>query len=170
MPDGKILGMDTFFVVIAVILGIVGIVGSVVPGIPGPPLSWLGMLLMYFFGGVNSAGAAMTPKVLFIWLAVTTVVTVLDYVIPVWFTKLSGGSKYAGYGAIIGLFVGLIFPPVGIILGTILGAFIAEFAFAQKGAEVSVKSAFGAFMGFLLTTGLKLLAAGWMLYEIIVYI
>lgn len=162
--------MDTFFVVIAVILGLLGILGSVIPALPGPPLSWLGMLLMYFFGGTNGAGDPMTTKVLFIWLAVTTVVTVLDYMLPVWFTKLTGGSKYAGYGAIIGLFCGLIFPPIGIILGTILGAFIAELAVAEKGAADSVKSAFGAFLGFLLTTGIKLVAAGIMLYLIIVYI
>ena len=162
--------METFFVVIAVILGILGIIGSVVPALPGPPLSWLGMLLMYFFGGTNSAGDPLSTKILFIWLAITTVVTILDYAVPVWFTKLTGGSKYAGYGALVGLFLGLLVPPIGIILGTVLGAFVAEFAFAQKNAVDSVKSAFGAFMGFLLTTGFKLIAAGIMLYLIIIYI
>ena len=69
--------MDTLMIVVAVLLGVLGIVGSVAPGLPGPPLSWLGLLIMYFFGG-----DPMTARFLFIWLAVTTIVTVLDYVLP----------------------------------------------------------------------------------------
>lgn len=152
-------------IILAIILGIVGIIGSVAPGIPGPPLSWLGLLIMYFFGG-----DPMTLKFLFIWLGIVTLVTVLDYVVPAWFTKLTGGSKYAGWGAMIGLFVGMLVPPVGIILGSILGAFIAEFFFADNGALTAFKSSMGAFFGFLLTTGVKLAACGVMLYYIIYYI
>ncbi len=162
--------MNTFFVVVAVILGVLGIIGSVAPALPGPPLSWLGLLLMYFFGGTNPAGEPLSLTLLFVWLGITTLVTVLDYVIPIWFTKFTGGSKYAGWGAMIGLFVGLIVPPLGIILGSLLGAFVAEFFIAEKGATASLKSAFGAFLGFLFTTGIKLIAAGLMLYYIIVYI
>lgn len=162
--------MDTFFIVVAVILGVLGILGSVLPALPGPPLSWLGLLLIYFFGGTNGAGDPLSLKLLFIWLAVTTVVTVLDYVIPIWFTKFTGGSKYAGWGAMIGLFAGMFIQPIGIILGSLLGAFIGEFLVAEKGAAASLKSAFGAFLGFIFTTGIKLIAAGLMLYEIIVYI
>ena len=57
--------MNTFMIVLAVILGIVGIIGSVMPGLPGPPLSWLGVLLMYFFGGTNGAGEPMSLTLLF---------------------------------------------------------------------------------------------------------
>ena len=74
--------MNTFMIILAVILGVVGIIGSIVPGIPGPPLSWIGILLMYFFGG-----DPMSLTLLFVLLAVTIVVTVLDYVVPAWFTR-----------------------------------------------------------------------------------
>ena len=157
--------MDTLMIVVAVLLGVLGIVGSVAPGLPGPPLIWLGLLIMYFFGG-----DPMTARFLFIWLAVTTIVTVLDYVLPMWFTKLTGGSKYAGWGALIGLFVGIFLTPVGMILGSLAGAFIAELIVADKDATSSLKSAFGAFLGFISTTGLKLIAAGVMMYYIIIYI
>ena len=40
----------------------------------------------------------------------------------------------------------------------------------EKGAGDSIKSALGAFLGFLFGTGIKLIASGLMLYYIIVYI
>jgi uncharacterized protein YqgC (DUF456 family) len=111
----------------------------------------------------------MTLSFLLVWLAVTGVVTVIDYVVPAWFTKLTGGSKAGGWGAIIGLFAGLLYPPVGMILGSLLGAFAAELLFAKKDTATSLKSAFGAFLGFLSGTGIKLVAAGVMLYYIFVF-
>ncbi|MBO5545687.1 MAG: DUF456 domain-containing protein, partial [Bacteroidales bacterium] len=94
--------MNTFMIIVAVILGVVGIAGSILPGLPGPPLSWIGVLLIYFFGG-----DPMSQTLLFVLLAVTIVVTVVDYLVPAWFTKVTGGSKYAAWGAILGLLAGL---------------------------------------------------------------
>ncbi len=163
--------MDTVMVVLAVILGLVGIIGSILPGLPGPPLSWIGILLVYFFGGTNGAGDPLSSKLLFILLAVTIVVSVLDYIIPAWFTQLTGGSKYASWGAIIGLFAGLIFPlPGGMVVTSLAGAFIAEMLVAGKDAGSSLKASLGAFLGFLSGTGIKLIASAVMLYYIIVYI
>ena len=162
--------METFMLVLAVVLGLLGIIGSVAPGIPGPPLSWLGLLCLYFFGGTNGAGAPMSTTFLFIWLGITTLVCIVDYVVPAWFTKVTGGSKYAGWGAVAGLFIGMLIPPVGIILGAFLGALIAELIFANKAAADSVKSAFGALLGFMVGTGLKLIASGVMFWYIIVYL
>ena len=163
--------MNTAMIVLAVILGVVGIIGSIVPGLPGPPLSWVGILLMYFFGGTNGAGEPMSMTLLFVLLGVTVVVSVLDYIVPAWFTKLTGGSKAASWGAIIGLFAGLLFPlPGGMIVTALLGAFLAEVVIAGKGAGASLKASLGAFLGFLSGTGMKLIASGVMLYYIIVYI
>ena len=161
--------MDVFICILAVLAGIIGIIGSVVPALPGPPLAWIGMLLMYLWGGTNGAGEPMSTATLLIWLGITTAVTVLDYVVPLWFTKLTGGSKSAGWGAAIGLIVGLCVPPIGLIVGTLLGAFVAELVFADKDLWSSTKSALGAFAGFICGTGAKLLCCGLMLWQIIVY-
>ncbi|MBR1406989.1 MAG: DUF456 domain-containing protein [Bacteroidales bacterium] len=162
--------MDVFLPILAVILGLIGIIGSVAPGLPGPPLSWLGLLCLYFAGGTGSSGEPMSTTFLFVWLGITTLVCIVDYVVPAWFTKLTGGSKYAGWGAIAGLFIGMVVPPVGMILGALAGAFLAEWIFASKTAVDSVSSAFGALLGFLFGTGLKLIASGVMFYYIIVYL
>ncbi len=162
--------METFIAILAIVLGIVGIVGSVVPGLPGPPLSWAGMLVLYIWGaGTNGAGAEMSTTFLLVWLAIVIVISILDYIVPAYFTKLTGGSKYGSWGAVIGLVVGLIYPPLSMILGSLLGAFLAELLFANKPAITSLKSAFGAFLGFLFGTGIKLICSAVMLFYIIVY-
>ena len=162
--------METFIAVVALLLGIIGIVGSVLPALPGPPLSWVGLLLVYLWGGgTNGAGEPMTLTFLLVWLAVTIGITILDYIVPAYFTKLTGGSKAGGWGAVIGLFAGLLAPPVGMILGSLLGAFIAELVVARKDTATSLKSALGAFLGFLFGTGAKLLASALMLFYIFVY-
>ena len=162
--------METFIAIVAIVLGAVGIVGSIVPGLPGPPLSWVGLLLVYLWGGgTDGSGGAMTLTFLVVWLAITIVITILDYTVPAYFTKLTGGSKAGGWGAVIGLFAGLLVPPVGMIVGSLLGAFIAELIVAKKDTATSLKSALGAFLGFLFGTGAKLVAAGVMLFYIVVY-
>lgn len=162
--------MGTHLAVLAIILAVIGVVGAVAPGLPGPPLSWAGLLLVYLRHGTNGAGDEMSLKFLLFWLAVTVLVTVVDYLVPAWFTKLTGGSKYAGRGAIIGLFAGLLYPPVGMVFGALIGAFVAELFFARKDGVESVKSSVGAFLGFLFGTGIKLVASGLMFYYIIVYL
>ena len=162
--------METFIAILAIVLGLVGIVGSIAPGLPGPPLSWVGLLVLYLWGGgTDGGGDPMTLRFLLIWLAVTVVVTIVDYIVPASLTTLTGGSKAGGWGAIIGLFAGLVYPPVGMILGSLLGAFVAELVFAKKDTVTSLKSALGAFLGFIFGTGAKLIASGIMLFYIFVF-
>jgi uncharacterized protein YqgC (DUF456 family) len=163
--------MSIVIIIMAVLAGIIGIAGSILPGLPGPPVSWAGLLILYLWGnGTNGAGDPISTKFLLIWLAITIVVCVVDYVVPAYFTRITGGSKAAGRGAIIGLIVGMFVPPVGIILGTLGGAFLAEYLVARKDGWESSKSAIGALLGFFFGTGIKLIASGLMMYHIIVFI
>ncbi len=163
--------MSIVIIILAVLAGIIGIAGSILPGLPGPPISWAGLLILYIWGnGTNAAGNPMTTKFLLIWLAITIVVCIIDYVVPAYFTRITGGSKAAGRGAIIGLIVGMFVPPVGIILGTLGGAFLAEFLVSRKDGWESTKSAVGALLGFFFGTGIKLIASGLMMYYIIVFL
>ena len=163
--------MSTIIIILAVVAGIIGIAGSILPGLPGPPVSWAGLLILYIWGsGTNGAGEPISTSFLLIWLAITVVVCVIDYVVPAYFTRVTGGSKVAGRGAIVGLIVGMLVPPVGIILGTLAGAFLAEFIVSRKSGSQSTKSAVGALLGFFFGTGIKLIASGLMMYYIIVYL
>ena len=163
--------MSTVIAILAVLAGIIGIAGSILPGLPGPPVSWVGLMLLYFWGnGTDKAGDPMSLTFLLVWLAITIVVCIIDYVVPAYFTRVTGGSKVAGRGAIIGLIAGMFIPPVGIILGTLAGSFLAEFLVSRKSGWQSTKSAVGALLGFIFGTGIKLIASGLMLYYIIVYL
>ena len=155
--------------IFAIICAVLGVIGSIVPGIPGPPLSWVGLLLVYF-AGRNGECEPVSGNFLLIWLGITTVVTILDYFIPGWFAKYTGGHKEASWGAIIGLFAGMFLTPVGMLAGALIGAFVGEFFFAKQDAANSVKASIGAFLGFILSTGLKLIAAGIMTFYVFSFI
>ena len=155
--------------ILALVCALVGIIGSIVPGLPGPPVSWVGMLLVYL-GKSEAASGPMSGTTLLVWLAVMVIVTVLDYVLPAWMTKLSGGHKAASTGAVIGLFAGMFIPPVGIIFGSILGAFLGELLVADNGVWGAFKASIGAFIGFIATTGMKLICSGIMTWQIIKFV
>lgn len=147
--------------VIAVIIALAGIAGCFLPVIPGPPLSWGALLLLYFFGN-----GEMSLKFLLIWLGITIVVTILDYVVPAQFTRLTGGSKAAGRGSLVGLLLGLIFfPPWGMIAGAFLGALLAEVFINRSSVADSVKPALGSFAGFFFGTFIKLVACVLMMWQ-----
>lgn len=163
--------MEIVVGILAVLAGIIGILGSVLPALPGPPLSWAGMLLLYFWGGTNSHGDEMSLTILLVMLGVTILVSVLDYVIPSYLTRVTGGSKAAEWGTFLGMVFGIfVLPPWGMIIFSVLGAFLAEILFANKKGSEALKSALGSFLGFLVGTGLKLVACGVMMYYIIVYL
>ncbi len=148
--------MDIFLLILALVCLITGFVGSIVPALPGPPLSWVGLLLLKF----SRFGAGITWSWVFIFALVVILVTILDYVIPVWGTRKFGGTKAGIWGTTIGLFVGLFWSPAGIILGPFIGAFIGELLAGNTGQH-SFKAAFGSFIGFLLGVGLKLIVCTW---------
>lgn len=142
--------MDIVWIVIASIFILGGIVGSVVPLLPGPPLSYLGFLIVQL-----RSDPPFSLKFILIWAGVVIVVSVLEYVIPVYGTKKFGGSKYGLWGCSIGLVAGLFFGPWGIFLGPFVGAFVGELI-ANNQSDQALKAALGSFIGFLFSTLLKL--------------
>lgn len=156
---------STVLIVLAVILGIIGIIGSIVPGLPGPPLSWAGLLLAYLSHKLG--GADMSLTFVLVWLAVTIIVTILDYIVPSKFTQLAGGTKAGSQGALIGMIIGMFFTPLGMIPCSLLGAFLAELFQSDKSATDALKSALGTFAGFLVGTGMKLIVTVTMTFYIL---
>ncbi len=146
--------MDILLLTVGIVLIIIGLIGCVLPVIPGPPLSFLGLLaLSYTQWGEFSSNLLWTMAIL------AVVATVIDYVVPIWGTKKFGGSKAGMWGATIGLVVGLFLGPLGIIFGPFAGAFVGEMT-QKKDSDKALKAAFGAFLGFLLGVGFKLVVSG----------
>lgn len=153
--------MDIFLAILAIVLVIIGVVGSIVPVIPGPPLAYLALLLAKW-----SHYADYSNEFLITWAVITIVVTILDYYLPIFFTKKFGGSKYATWGATIGLVIGLFLGPVGIILGPFIGAYVGETIHDRSDNAKVWKVAFGSFVAFIFGTGLKLVSSIMMAYQV----
>ncbi len=149
--------MDIVLIILGLICVIVGLLGCFLPIIPGPPISFLALLLIHWTERID-----LDSNTLWLWGFVMAAVTALDYVVPVYGTKKFGGTKRGVWGSTIGLVAGLIFfPPLGIIIGPFVGAFLGEMS-ASPDTKKALRSAFGSFLGFLVGTLLKLIASGWM--------
>src|SRR6056297_2261531 len=150
---------DYVLVVLGFLLMAVGILGCILPVIPGPPLSYGGLILLHLSDFANFSTTFLVGFAL-----IAIVVTILDYFVPIWGTKRFGGTKYGSWGATIGVVLGIfMFPPLGIIILPFIGAVVGG---SLKGADFNsaMRAGFGSFMGFLMGTGLKLIASLIMAY------
>ncbi len=151
--------IDIFLIILGIIFTILGILGCILPVIPGPPISFIALIMLHL-----AEKGILTTSFLWSMAFIAIAVTILDYIVPVWGTKKFGGSKRSSWGATVGLIIGLFIGPWGIILGPFAGATIAELI---GGADQSkaLKAGFGAFIGFLLGVGMKLIASGFMAWH-----
>ncbi|NOY96819.1 MAG: DUF456 domain-containing protein [Chlorobi bacterium] len=149
--------MDIILIIFGILFIVLGILGGILPVLPGPPLSYIGLLLLHF-----TKRYSFSTNFIILWLAITVIVYLLDYIIPAWGTKKFGGSKRGVWGSIAGLILGLLFfPPFGIIIGPFAGAVIGELS-SGKTYNVALRSGLGSFLGLLTGTLLKLIASGMM--------
>lgn len=144
---------DYILLILGILLMVLGIIGCLVPVLPGPPFSFLGLILLH----LSRFGNFTNPTLIILGI-IAVVVTVLDYIVPVWGTKRFGGSKYGTRGATVGLIIGLFLGPMGIIIGPLLGAFVGEMIFKDD-MRYALKASFGSLLGFLTGIGLKLAAS-----------
>ena len=137
----------------AVVLIILGIVGCIVPIIPGVILAYGGLLCSFFC----SFSQISTTEV-WVYLALSVVVSIVDYILPAYLTKLSGGSKAGQRGAIAGLIAGmLVGSVVGAIIGPFIGAVVGEIINDNSDISKALKVGIGSFLSFLVGSGLKLI-------------
>lgn len=169
--------MDYVLLISAIIVLVIGLIGDIIPGIPGTPVTYLALLLLHWTDNIS-----YSTHFLVITGLMCALITVLDYVVPVWGTKKFGGTKAGMRGSTIGLIIGiLVLPMLGIILGPfgILGILGGPFAGAYIGEKMggtpddkAWRSAFGSFLGFLAGTFMKIvytLAIGFYMFKEIIH-
>jgi uncharacterized protein YqgC (DUF456 family) len=107
------------------------------------------------------------------WLAIglatalATVAEILEFTLSASYARKYGGSRRAGWGAIIGglagAFMGVPVPVIGSVIGAFAGAFagalIAEYTRREATAHSASRVATGALIGRLVATALKMAAA-----------
>ncbi|MBQ6058100.1 MAG: DUF456 domain-containing protein [Treponema sp.] len=160
------MSINIFLVVTASVLLLAGLAGTVIPILPGVPLAWGGLLVSHF------SQITATP----VWVLVVTgiiavIITVIDSILQPYLTKLNGGSKYAVWGATIGLVISFFAGPLFVIIAPFIGAFIGEMIHDSSDSQRALKAAGGAFLGFMIGTGIKMICVFvyiWILiYEIV---
>ncbi|TAF85191.1 MAG: DUF456 domain-containing protein, partial [Flavobacteriia bacterium] len=86
--------MEMIWTILGLLLILAGLLGSFLPVLPGPPISFIGLLLLHFFGG-----HALSAALLYTYGSSAVILLILDYYLPVWTTKKFGGSKAGQWGA-----------------------------------------------------------------------
>ncbi|HEX4682641.1 MAG TPA: DUF456 domain-containing protein [Gemmatimonadaceae bacterium] len=144
-------------VIILIAIAVLGLV--MIPfGLPGTLVMFCGALGYYLLvpGGMS----------LFSLIGIGVLMALaegLEWVLTARFTKRYGGSRRAGWGAIIGgmvgAFLGVPVPVVGSIVGAFVGAFIGAFVFewSREGDHgVATRVAWGALLGRVTAAAMKI--------------
>lgn len=152
--EGDYILLEYFVIAICVILVLVGFIGCVFPIIPGPPLTFLGLVLLYF---ASPDKYSISGFEIFIFGFFAAVGTVIDTILPLLGAKYCGVSKYGIWGCLIGMLLFMfIAPPFGIVFGILIGAIAGEL-YAGKSKSKALKAGVVTFIFNILAIFLKLL-------------
>jgi hypothetical protein len=151
--------MDILLSIFALLLSAIGIIGCVVPVIPGPVLSYVGLLCAY-----GCSYSTCSANILWLWALITLAVTVMDYLLPGYMTRIFGGTRSGSRGATVGVLVGLLVGGlVGVIVGPFVGAVAGELLHDSTRPGRALKVGCGSFLSFIVGTGVKLVVCVQML-------
>lgn len=133
---------------------LIGLIGCIVPVLPGTTLILIGAVLHKLL-----LPDSMTWGLIG-WIAALWFVSVVaDFVGVIIGAKLFGGGKWGMTGATGGALVGMFFSLPALLLGTFLGAVVAEKYGAKRSDRESLKAGVGATAGFFISTAARLACA-----------
>ena len=162
--------MQAILLIAAILLGLI-----MIPfGMPGTLVMFAAALCYYLLVPGGGIGLA-TVIAMGVLMAIAEG---LEWVLTARFTKRYGGSRRAGWGAIIGgmvgAFLGVPVPVVGSIIGAFAGAFVGAFVFEWSRAgehRTATRVAWGALLGRVTAAAIKvaigLAMAVWMIVAIL---
>lgn len=136
-------------------LVVAGMAGLLLPAIPGAPLLFGGLVLLAWAEDFEYVGG-WTLGVL---AALSLLTYVVDVVAGAFGAKKYGASGRAMFGAAVGAVVGIFFGLIGVFVGPFVGALIAEFSQPDKTLDDAGRAGYGATIGLLLGTALKMALA-----------
>jgi uncharacterized protein len=140
--------------IVGIICIIVGFIGIALPALPGILLVLVGCILIAWNGGFQDVG--LLP------LVSITLIALLSQVAEIFTTKYGvekvGASRRAVFGALLGLFAGFFFAPIGIVVGPFLGAMLGEYS-VQADFNQATKAGLGAWLGLFASIIIKYILA-----------
>jgi len=151
--------MDIILIILGILCLIMGLAGCILPMLPGPPVAYAALILLHLTDRVS-----LSTSELLIGLLLVIAIQLLDYFIPMWGTKYTGGGgKWANRGSLIGTIVGMFFLPWGIIIGPFVGAFMGATKDGMDNTQ-ALKAGFGSLIGFLVGTAAKFVLCGYFIW------
>ncbi|MFC4427585.1 DUF456 domain-containing protein [Deinococcus navajonensis] len=132
---------------------IVGLVGTFVPVVPAT---------LIIFGGaaagalIDGFQAGRDLPFLLVFLVITAAAMLVDNLASAWGARRYGGSRAAGWGALLGGIAGLWLGPLGLLVGPLSGALLAELLVARRPMPEALRSTWGTLIGLLTGLGAKL--------------
>lgn len=142
--------MTIFLYVLGGLLLAAGVAGIVLPALPGAVFLVAGAVLVGWAEGFTRVSGWTVAAC----AVLGGVIWATDFVAGLLGARAFGASRWAVIGAGIGLLVGLFFGLPGIVLGPAVGAIALEYA-RDPNFERALKAGFGAFLGFVLGTAVK---------------
>ncbi|WP_304344689.1 DUF456 domain-containing protein [Chryseobacterium koreense] len=147
---------NSLIYLVVMVLMVLGILGTFIPVLPGLLLSLCG-LLIYKFG----TDAPLSMIYIWIFVVLTGISVVLNYVIPARTNRRYGGTRWGSVGSVVGTFAGMFFIPIpfGFLIGMFLGVFIGELLHDAHDKKKAWNSTKGALIGFIYGTGFNFIVA-----------
>lgn len=147
--------IETIVIVFAIIISLLGIAGCIIPALPGPPLNFISLLLLKII-----KPESFSWMFILIWGIIVIMVTVLDYLLPIFGAKKFNASKQGIWGSVIGMLIGIyFFPPLGMILGLLIGAVAGELIAGKQNSQ-ALKVGLVTFVSNLIMIFVKLIVSG----------
>lgn len=141
----------------AYLLFVLGVIFCVLPLLPGQLLALGGFCLLYLLHVAVPTWCIASAA------AAVALATVADFTLPALGAKRFNTSRLGIFLCTVGTLVGAFFGFIGILAGPFIGAFIGEII-SGKDASAALRGGFGAFLGFLMGTGVKLFATLFVIY------
>ena len=147
------MNLTVFYWILLGLMG-VGVIGAIVPGLPGTSLILVSVLAWCVATGF--AGIGWPIVAVFVILILSAGV---DYLAAYWGIQQAGASKWATFGSIFGLVLGVLGllpalpfggPLLGLLLGPVVGAFVGEWLYRKDlNGGARTKQAFKACLGIV---------------------
>lgn len=151
---------------ITVLLALVGVLGTVLPLLPGTPLIVIGAVIY----GYSTHFTTFSITDLVILGLLSLFAEGVDYLFSLIGAKKFGASKLGLIGGMVGLFIALFtIGPMGIIVGPIVGAILAELLVGRpmdQAVRVGIGSLLGVLGGMVMTFVVSLVMAGWVILTV----
>ncbi len=149
---------DTIAIIVVSVFFLASLVGTVLPIIPEAPLIVIGMVVYGLIAGFGELSLYFFIGQIILACAIIGV----DYLTTAIGSRYFGGTKAAMWGSAIGLLVGLLFFPIGLLIGPFLGAALADYVF-RRNTDQAIRSGVGASLGFWAALPIKLILKGIMI-------